>query len=163
MKRLALFLLALAALLLAALSATAYQCDKETRVEAAALKGGLARGKPLPEIKAMLEKRGMRYTLVSDAHCRKLAVDFPGTCLGGPILMSDHWVDCKACRTVQSGHIAVDVRFDKVEQAVLYNVTLTPNSVWVLIRARVASLLSIQIEESCAWIPPQEKNSPAAG
>jgi hypothetical protein len=132
----------MAVALFAALSVTAYQCDSEARQQADALKARLANGKSLPAMRSALASRGMRYSLVSDAQCRQLAVDNPGTCLGGPILMSDHWLDCKACRIVQGGHIEVDVRFDKAEQAASYNVILTPSSAWTPIRSKLSSLLS---------------------
>ncbi|MBI1285252.1 MAG: hypothetical protein GC183_13105 [Thiobacillus sp.] len=98
------------------LAATATLCDDEAGRVVAALETDLARGHSPSSIKAMLEARGMRYSLVSDARCRQLALDTPETCRGGPILMAEHRLPCMACRIVQGGRIEVDIRFDGAQQ-----------------------------------------------
>jgi hypothetical protein len=142
MKRLALVLMVLAVALLGALAASATLCNKEAGREAAALKADLARNQSLSSVKSLLEGRGMRYSVVSDAQCRQLAVDHPETCRGGPILMAERWLPCTACRIVQGGRIEVDIRFDGAEQGALINVVMTPGSAWAPIRSRLASLLT---------------------
>jgi hypothetical protein len=139
MKRVALILTALVVALFAVLAATATLCDDAAAREVGALKADLARGHSLSSIKAVLEVRGMRYSLVSDARCRQLALDTPETCRGGPILMAEHWIPCTACRIVQGGRIEVDIRFDGAEQDAWINVVMTPSSAWAPIRSRLAS------------------------
>jgi len=139
MKRLALILAALAVALFGALAATATVCDEEAGREVVALKADLARGHSLSSVMALLESRGMRYSLVPDARCRQLAVDYPETCRGGPILMAERWLPCTTCRIVQGGRIEVDIRFDGAEQDALINVVMTPSSAWAPIRSRLAS------------------------
>jgi hypothetical protein len=138
MKRLARILALLAVALWGALAGTAYRCNQDASREAAALNSELARAHSLSSVKTVLEDRGMRYSLVSDARCRQLAVDYPETCRGGPILMAEHWLQCTACTIVQGGRIEVDIRFDNSGQAPLVNVVMTPGSAWTAIRSRFA-------------------------
>lgn len=139
MKRLALILAAVALALFGALAAMATLCDEEAGREAAALNADLARAQSLSAVKTVLEDHAMRYSLVSDARCRQLAVDTPETCRGGPILMAERWLPCTSCRMVQGGRIEVDIRFDGTEQDGSINVVMTPSSAWAPIRSRLVS------------------------
>jgi hypothetical protein len=142
MKHLVLTLTALAVALFGLLVFMAYLCNAEAGREVATLKADLARSNSFSSIKAVLDSRRMRYSLVSDAQCRQLAVDYPETCRGGPILMSERWLQCTTCRIVQGGRIEVDIRFDGVQQAAAINVVMTPGSAWTPIRSRLASLMT---------------------
>jgi hypothetical protein len=142
MKRLARILALLAVALWGALAGTAYRCNQDASREAAALKSELARAHLLSSVKAVLEDRDMRYSLVSDARCRQLAVDYPETCRGGPILMAQHSLQCTACRIVQGGRIEVDIRFDAAEQFPWIDVVTTPSTAWTPLRSRLASWMT---------------------